>query len=463
MTSLFSVGGLSSGLDTESIVSQLVEIERLPITRAQTRQAELQAVDTAWSGLVTGLSAVRTALDELDTVNDYDVHTAVSGSDDAAITVTRTGTPAPGGFSFTVSQLAQSYQGMLSGSGLTSGDDAVGSGTIGIRHADDAGFTSIATDGLTLDGLVTAINKHQDVDVNASVQQASDGTVRLVLNSRRSGEDGALEFDLSGAPATLDTATQLFAGQDALLTMGDGSGGTLEVTSASNTLTDLVKGVSIELRQTTAAPVSVSVTRDPEITVEKVQSLVDAANEVIGQVRTATDYDPETDTAGVLQGDPTASDLRFSLVSALTGGVPDAADPYSSAAAIGITVNRDGTLKLNTDTLTGALADDPDAVITALTAPAAPAAGEPGPGVFTQLDAVLDDYEGVNGRISTTRQGLSDRIAVYDDQIERYEVRVELRERLLRQKFTTLESTLGTLQAQGANLLAQLGISSGGA
>ena len=91
------------------------------------------------------------------------------------------------------------------------------------------------------------------------------------------------------------------------------------------------------------------------------------------------------------------------------------------------------------------------------TAPAKPAPGEPGPGLFTKLDTMLGQYEGTKGRIASARKGLTDRIAAYDDQIERYEVQVELRERMLRVKWSGLENSLSVIQSQGSTLMSALG------
>ncbi len=455
MTSLFSVGGLASGLDTEGIVRQLMQIERIPVNQIQTRQAALRRTDGAWSGVVTALSGVRSALGALDRAGDYDTHVAIASSS-TAVTATRTGAPTTGNIAFTVTQLAQSYQGTLSGSTtLRSADDAVGAGTLRIRHADEADFAEIDTTGLTLGQVAAQINAATNLDVSASVQATSGGTVRLLLTSQRSGQDGGLVFDLASAPPELNSATELYAAQNATLTMGSGAGA-LEITSATNTVTGLIDGVTLQLQQPTATPVTISISRDPTVTVERVRALVDALNATISALRTQTGYDTESDKAGALQGDSTAVGLRFALSGAFTALVPNAAG-LSAATAVGITVGRDGLLTLDEDTLSNALATDFDGVVTLLTAPSAPAEGEPGPGVLTSLDAVLDGYEGAAGQIALTRQGISDRITANDDQVDRYEVRLELRERLLRQKFAGLESTLATLQAQGSNLLAQLG------
>ena len=457
MSSLFSVGGLASGLDSNAIVTQLLALERIPINQARSKQTALRSVDNAWSDIVTRLSAVRTAVDKLKTSADYGTHTSVTSSSDA-VAVTRGGSPVPGGLSFTVSQLASTYQGSLSGStSLSSGSDLVGAGTLRIRHADGSTFTEIDTEGSTLAQVAAAIQGNSELQANASVQQASDGTMRLLISSRRSGTDGGLEIDLSDAPDTLNDQSELFAGRDALLTMGSGPGA-LQISSPTNRLTNLIDGVTVDLRAVTTDPVTVQVERDTGVTVERIRELVNAMNSAISTLKTRTAYNASSDSAGLLQGDQTATGLRFALSGALSSMVPGLTGAFTSAAAIGIEVGRDGIITLNEDKLTTALSSDHEGILKLLTAPAAPGPGQAGPGLFTGLDAMLKQYEGSAGRIATTRQGLTDRIAAFDDQIDRHEVRIELRERLLRQKFSGLESALTVVQAQGATLLSALGL-----
>jgi flagellar hook-associated protein 2 len=459
MTSMFSVGGLSSGLDTDSIITKLLQIERIPITQIESKQTALRGVDSTWSGIVTKLSSVRTALDQLKSATDYGSHTSVTSSSDA-VAVSRSGSPAPGGLSFTVTKLASAYQGSLSGSTtLGSATDLVGAGTLRIQHADGTAFTDIDTTGKTLAQVATAIQSNADVQVNASVQQASDGSFRLVLSSRRSGADGGLVFDLTGAPSSLNSETELFAAEDAVLTMGSGVGA-LQITSATNRITNLVPGLTVDLKQATTSPVTVQVERDTAVTVEKVRELVDALNATISALKTNTGYNAETGTAGKLQGENTARSMRFDLTGALAVAVKGLTGKFQSAISVGIEVERDGTLTFDKDVLSAALAEDSDGVISLFTAPAKPEVGEPGPGLFSNLSTMMKEYEGAAGRIATARAGLTNRIDAYDDQIERYEVRIELRERLLRKKWSGLESALSVIQAQGTSLLSTLGASS---
>src|SRR5690606_6373649 len=176
----------------------------------------------------------------------------------------------------------------------------------------------------------------------------ADGTMRLLVSSRRSGADGALELDLSAAPESLANETQLFAGRDALLTMGTGPDA-LQVSSPTNRLTDLIAGVTIDLKETTTAPVTVQVERDPATTITAVRELVDAINAAISSLKSRTAYNADSGGAGILQGDQVANSLRFDLSGVLMSAVPGVTGEFSSARSIGIEVGRDGLLTLDED------------------------------------------------------------------------------------------------------------------
>src|SRR5690606_9914403 len=136
--------------------------------------------------------------------------------------------------------------------------------------------------------------------VSASVVKVADGDTRLVLTAKSTGAAGAFTTAATQGGA-LGTSTVNQEGVDALLTMGS-----LQITRSSNTVTDLIKGVTLELKQTTTGPVTVTTGRDDAKAVAAVKGLVDAVNKTITQLQELTKYDPESKTAGRLQGDASA-------------------------------------------------------------------------------------------------------------------------------------------------------------
>src|SRR5687768_14037210 len=146
-SSMFSISGLASGLDTTSIVSQLMQIERIPLTRYQSQQTALKKVDDAWGVITTRLSALRTALDGVDAKADYGKHVGTTSSDPTVVTATKTGSPSTGGLSFAVDRLATTHQ-VAAAQPLTGPDALVGPGSFIIQLGDGSSKT-VVTDGTT--------------------------------------------------------------------------------------------------------------------------------------------------------------------------------------------------------------------------------------------------------------------------------------------------------------------------
>lgn len=349
---LFQVGGLASGLDTVSIIEQLMQIERAPIRRYEQSQQDLRTRDDAWSRVVSKLSSFRTAVDDVRTSGSLSALTSASSSNEAAVTVTNTDGGEPDSLSFTVEALATRHRVGLAGS-FASGSSLVGAGSITLYDETGGEIGSVTADATTtLDGLVAQLDALGG-GVDARVLKVDDNDYRLVLSSASTGADS--QFSASTDITALGAASTLSTGQDAHLRVGG-----LDIYRGSNTVDDLVPGASIELRDTTATDVTVTVERDVEQVVERVRALVDAANGLLTQLATETRYNAETGESGALQGDSLATGIAFDLRSAFAQLVGDGDVNY--IGEVGISLTQDGKLALDETALRSALADDPDGV-----------------------------------------------------------------------------------------------------
>jgi flagellar hook-associated protein 2 len=354
---LFNIGGLASGLDTTTIIAQLMDLERFPIRQLESRKAGFEQKDIAWQGLTTRFSAIRTSLNKLDSTGDVDKFAKVATSDETAVAVTVSGAAAPGTVSFTVDQLAANEQ-VASNTTFTDPTDLVGAGdfTISVGGVDST-VTADAT--TTVANLASMING-LDAGVSASVIKVTDGAYKLLLSADDTGAASA--FTTSTAIGSLGTMDTLQTGQDALVTFGSGAGA-LQLARSSNTVTDLLDGVSIELKSTTTSAISVSTSRDVDAAKEAITTLMTDVNAVLTEIADLTRYSPESETAGALVGDSTARGLALTLRSAISGSVNSASVDYPIASSVGISLNREGIFTIDDTKLSDALADDFDAVI----------------------------------------------------------------------------------------------------
>lgn len=349
----FSIGGIASGFDTATMIKQLMQIERQPIMRFEQRQAELRQVDEAWSRVNAKLSAFRTALDDVRNAADWNGFTSATSSNEAAVGISASADAEIASQTFTVSKLATSHQAVL-GTTYSSPDAALASGTVTIADANGTALASFTTDGTTtLKQLADQIDADADLGVDASVIKTSDDGYQLVLTSKIRGDESIFTVD-PGATG-LGAATVTTGGQDAQIEIGG-----LTVTRSSNTIDDLIDGATIELKQTTADPVTVSTARDDDKAVAAVKAMVEAANGVLSELTRHTRYDAESGKSGVLNGEPLARDLAAGLRSALSSAV--GSGTISHGSQVGISLTRTGQVKLDEAKLRTALTNDPQAV-----------------------------------------------------------------------------------------------------
>lgn len=354
-TPLFSIGGISSGLDTDSIITQLMQLERLPVVRFEQRQAALRQVSDAWSAVTTRLSAVRTAVDALRQPASFAAHVSATSSQPGAVTVTTSGTPATGELSVTVDRLASAHQ-LAAGGTFASRDALVGSGGVTLTRTDGTVLTTVPTDEHTTLAQVAQRLTDAGAGVSAQVVQTNDGEHRLVLTATATGE--AARFDLQSSLAGLDTTEVLRTGDDAHLRMG-----TLDVYRSSNRVTDLVDGVTLQLHAVTGAePVTVSVQQDVDAAAQSIKGLVDALNGALTTMKDLSAYNPESNASGPLQGDSTLRRLVTDLRAAVSGAVAGLDGATRHASEVGIGLDRHGAITLDESKLRAALAEDYDRV-----------------------------------------------------------------------------------------------------
>lgn len=355
---LFSIGGIASGLDTNDIVNQLMQLERQPITRLEQRQQTLNTSRDAWGEITTRLSGLRSATDNLRRATSFDAFTSVDSSQPDAVSVSRNGrVDADSQVEFTVTQLATRMQ-QTSGERFQGRDAAIGDRTLEITTNDGAvhDITADLADGATLDDLVAAVNG-AGIGVSASTLQVSEGQFQLVLSADQTGAAAAFSVDGAGWNLDADPEQQGFHvtrdAADAVLDVGG-----IEVTRSSNTISDLLDGATIDLRATTTGPVTVTAQRDIDGAVEAVTGMVGEINKVFSTINELTAYDAETGEAGPLQGQFAATLLGFDLRSAVTAPIEGMEGVAALASNVGLSVDRNGVVQLDEDRLRAAFEED---------------------------------------------------------------------------------------------------------
>ncbi|MCG3187530.1 MAG: hypothetical protein IOMNBAOH_02171 [Rhodocyclaceae bacterium] len=370
-----SVPGLGSNLDVDGIVSKLMQIERQPLTALDSKEASYQTTLSAIGSLKGTLSSLQTAMQGLSSPGRF-VAYKTSLSDSSVASVTTSGSASPGQYSLNVTQLAQAHK-LYSAPHATSGD-AVGTGQITIQfgtydavggtftsNPDKASKTlSISAAQNSLAGVRDAINAAQ-AGVSASIVQDGSG-YRLTLTANDSGSQNSLRMlvtdddgnhtDATGLsklafdPIGAKQLTQSQAAQNAALTI-DG----LAVSKPGNTITDALDGVTLNLLKTGAS--TLSITRDTAAIRSAVDGFVKAYNEAAKALKSLGGYNADTKVSGPLNGNSTLRLAQAQLRELVGQSLDSAGGGLRTLADVGIRLQRDGSLKLDTTQLDKVLAD----------------------------------------------------------------------------------------------------------
>ncbi|HTN22971.1 MAG TPA: flagellar filament capping protein FliD [Solirubrobacteraceae bacterium] len=425
-----NLSGLASGLDTETIITQLMSVEAQPKTRMQRQDAAAQSRQTQLRDVQTRLNFLRDTATDLRSTATWADTQKIASSDAARVSVRALGTVAPGAHQFEVSKLAVSAQHAFDYTASASAQSVqIGS------------FTLAVDPNSTVGTVAAAINARSDSPVSAVVAGG-----KLVLSSRASG--AANDFTVTAPALLAEDVAHSRAGADAAYTI-DG----VAKTSSSNVLTDAVLGAEVTLRATTAAPVAVTIS-DPAVDTDaiktKIQAFVTQYNSVVDFIRSKTTEAPvknPTTTVDAAKGAFYGDSMLTSMLTSMRTQIGDLTDlGISTGAPSGAARFSDdavaGHLTLDGTKLDAALAADPDAVQTRIQA-------------FGQriLDVVAPPKgNAVATRLTSedaTRKRLADSMAAMD-------VRLADKEKGLRAKFTAMESALAAAQSAQAQMTAQL-------
>jgi flagellar hook-associated protein 2 len=328
-------------------VTQIVTTLQGAETPYKTQLTALQAQDTAISSLGGLLSTLSTDLQGLTDPAGVLAGKQGSSSDTNTLALTTaTSLATAGSHTITVGQLAQnstSYSAAIPGSDLLSGSIQLQIGNQAART-----IAVSAAPNNTLSGLAAAINQ-AGAGVAASVITDASGS-RLSLVSSTSGAAGQISVNAtnlqdtsSGSPLSFTAGQQ---GQDATLVV-DG----IPLSSASNTVSNVIPGVTFQLLNTTSSPVQVQITNDTGTAANAISTFVKDYNAVVSALTTQEGKD-SSGNPEPLFGNPVISALQQQLSSALT---TQQSSGIRTAFDLGVQLNGDGTLTLNTDTLTQAM------------------------------------------------------------------------------------------------------------
>lgn len=458
-TGVLSSSGIGSGLDVAGLVNKLVTAERTPIeTRLATQETNLKAQLSGFGLISSALDQLKTALDNINAPALLNAFRASSGDSTRFTASTTTGAVA-GSYSVEVTSLAAAQK-LVSGT-FTGANAVVGTGTLTLTLGGNTANVVIDSSNNTLAGIQNAINAARDANgqplgISASLITSTGGAgpagTYLVLTSAKTGTANTIGITQAGGNGGL-AALQYQAGgaangmsqtqpaADAVVKV-DG----FTYTSASNTVSGALNGVTLNLGAVTSSPVTLTVAPDTTQVQPKLQALVDAYNGVLKVLNDQGGYNAASKTAGPLMGDPALPSLTSQLRRALTDPVTGAVGT-TTAADIGLSVDSHGVLSLDGSKLQTRLTADPGGVATVLQGTA---------GVATRMSTLLGGYIASGGLVASRTDSINHGLSDISNQRAALAARMDdLQNRYLRQ-FNALDSLLAQMQSTGNFLTQQL-------
>ncbi len=362
-----TISGLTSGLDTDAIKEELLKIRKTRIDVLTAQKKEVTSQQSAFKLIEADILSLRGKASTLArSLNNVFDSRKVTSSNEDAIAATASSRAAVGVYQVKVTSLAQAHQ--VATQGYSDAEAPITQGTITLQAGSGTSATiTIDSTNNTLQGLADAITS-AGVGISASIiEDASNPTARykLMLTSNKTGVANQLSITNNLAASageavkpTFDFGNPVQAASDAVVQLGTGSGAVTS-TSSTNTVTNLIGGVTLNLKQEDATKTyTLNVGRDTKAATSAVQDFVDAYNSAMDEFATQFRYRSESGEAGLLLGNSTAQSLQATIRDTVLGSVTGVNSKMNRLSAIGVSATDDGKLSFDATKLEKAMAGD---------------------------------------------------------------------------------------------------------
>jgi flagellar hook-associated protein 2 len=464
--------GIGSGLDVNSIVSQLVAIEKQPIQGLQTKASVLQSQLSVYGTIKSQVSALQDAATTLATASNWAAQTATS-SNTSAVTVTAGTSATSTAFGLDVTRLAQAQttasRSLATGASLGSGS---GTGVLTIQlgswgatgsgpfvAGSSAAITVNVKESDTYSAIASAINA-KNAGVKATVL-SSGGTERLSLQSTTTGSDAGFTITSDGGFAALDSLsfTSLNNGSQSAAGMEASQSGLnaqfkingVAIESATNVVANVVPGVTFNLLQTTTAgsPVQITVAQDQAAVQKNIQAFADAYSTLARTLASSTKY-VSGGQSGILQGDSTTVGIQSLMRKVISSN--SVGSTFSRLSDVGLEQQTDGSLKVNTTKLTAAMGDMTNLQKLFTTDNSNTATN----GFALKLRDFASGLIASDGTVSNKSTALQGAITRNGDEQDQVTTRAAMVEKQLRAQYSALDAQMAQMTSLGSYVTAQL-------
>jgi flagellar hook-associated protein 2 len=440
-----SFGGLASGMDTNSIIEQLMNVERAPVVSMETDKTWLSNKLNAYKEFDTFLKNFKDTVGNLTGRDQYNQSTVTQSSDEFFTATSSVDALTDTSYRVEVIDLAQRQKSFTVGfESKTTSDFGTGDLKItvgGVHHV-----VEIDVEDNSLEGIMNAIND-ADIGVNATIINDGSATpYRLTITGSDVGTDFTVDSTGLAGGSTLGTITNSQDAQPAHIKVDN-----IDIYSESNTIEEAIPGVTLDLLKAEAGEINtIKIESDNSAIATNITSFVTSYNEAISFVSgqsTLGDTKP-----GILGGDSGLGAIKRHLQDMLTAVVPTDGT-FTSLAQLGLETQTDGTLSVDNSVLKKAIEEDQESIINLLSGPV----DNEESGIASQFEAYLTGLtNSSDGLLAGRQKSINDNIARLDANILKAEARLEKREETLRGQFNAMEQLVSVMNSQSSYLSTQL-------
>ncbi|MEW6164230.1 MAG: flagellar filament capping protein FliD [Pseudomonadota bacterium] len=465
--------GIGSGLDVNSLVTQLMSLERRPITVIEQKEISAQAKLTAYGSVTGALSSLESAALALSNSSTFSAKSA-SVADETKFTATADSSAAAGSYNIEVERIAKQQK--LQSTAFASSTDSIGTGTITFEFGTYAGApvsftenTDKVTKTVTIeageDDLASVANTINEAKIGVSASVLNDGSDYYLMlspvdpgvaNSLRISVDdndgtdndasglSRLVFDKSDAGVT--NMTETVEAVDALIHV-DG----IAITKSANIITDAISGITLNLlSEEDNVTTKLTVSNDTSTVESYVSSFVTAYNTANSMLASVLAYDANTGSAGPLQSEGTVRSIQTQLRSAMRSVLSGLGAGIDSLSDLGVSFQKDGSLKLDSTKFQTALQDPTKDVGKFFVGDGTT------DGLGTKVYDLLSAALGTGGLITSRTDGLNEILDDYADRKVAIEKRLDSIEERYRRQFTSLDVLIANMTKTSNYLTQQL-------
>ncbi|EMO7187407.1 flagellar filament capping protein FliD [Pluralibacter gergoviae] len=440
--------GVGSGLDLNTILSNLESAEKAGLKPISDQQSSYTAKLSAYGTLKSALTAFQTANTALKSGELFTATSTASSS--SAFSATTTGSAIAGKYTINVSQLAQAQTLTSVAQGDAKKALTASNSVLTIKLGDKEPVNiDISAANSSLNGIRDAINNAK-AGVSASIINVGNGGYRLSITSNETGEKNAMTLSVTGENGDNTLQNLLGSGnmeisvpaQDAKLMVNN-----IPITNSSNTISDALEDITLNLNDTTTGNQTLTITKDISKAQKAVDDWVTAYNALQDTFASLTKYtavdkgaDTQDASNGALVGDSTLRTVQTQLKSIL--GNTASGSAFKSLTQLGITSDPStGKLSVDDSKLKSALTKDADGVATLIVGDGKDS------GITTVIDKNLTGWLSKTGIIQAATDGVSKTLNNLTQQYNAASDRIDSRMAQYKSQFTQLDVLMNSLNS----------------